>query len=50
MQTVQKEAMMKEFITRALAFLTEGIIAPRRVLVPVTIRLKVESYRTRRAH
>lgn len=41
---------MKELIARALAFLTEGVVAPRAVLVPVTIRLNVETSQTRRTH
>ena len=41
---------MKGFIARALAFLTEGVIAPRGVLVPVTVRLKMASIQTRRSN
>ena len=41
---------MEGFIARALAFLTEGIFAPKGVLAPVSVRLKVEANETRRTY
>lgn len=39
---------MKGFIIKALASLMEGVVAPRGVLVPFTVRVSIESTRTMR--